>query len=103
MSGEFGEYHIGGYFHDKIISCAEDCCDISNKKITRLWGKILKNFEPIAHAIAWCEAGDTGQDNPIMESIYRMKAIKEGIEEIERYLSAFKDVAEKAVRDYKEK
>ena len=98
MSGEFGEYGGGGYFHSKIEQCAEDC-DGGSAEITRLWGAFLKEFVPVAKSISWCEASDSGEDDPIWTSLDQMSRLKEHLSKIEAYLRPFKDVAEQAVRD----
>lgn len=97
MSGEFGSYN-SGYFWAQMQYAAEDCRD-GQHEITRLWGEFLAEFEEIARAISWAEAGDSWQDESITETIRRLPVLKERMRDIEKYVDVFDRVAQKAVRD----
>ena len=95
MSREFGSYYAG-YFHAQMDTAASDC-ECADYEITRRWGKVLRAFAPVAYAIANVEAGDSGEDNPIMESIRQWPQIEQAMREVEDYLYPFRRVMEKAV------
>ena len=95
MSREFGTY-CTGYFHVQMEYAAEDCVG-GDCEITRRWGKVLCAFVPIAYAIASAEAGDSGEDFPIMESIQQLPEFKAALVELEDYLYPFRRVMEEAV------
>lgn len=97
MSGEFGSYG-GGYFHTQIEQAADDCLSSGNEQITREWGKVLQAFYPVAHAISWCEARDSGVDAPIMATIEHLPDIQKAIDDVKRYVRPFQDIADAALR-----
>lgn len=101
MSGEFGSYYQG-YFHDQMQRAAEDCAD-GDCEITRLWGRVLAAFGPVAYDIANAEAGDSGEYAPIITSIKQMDAIKAALWEVKNYLYPFEQVMWRAVLDETEK
>jgi hypothetical protein len=96
MSGEFGSY-LNGYFWYQMKVGALDCLD-GDKEITKLWGEFLNDFSEIAHAIAWCEAGDSGVDYPIRATMAALPRLKIRLADIEKYLEPFQKVAEEAVK-----
>ena len=96
MSGEFGSY-TSGYFWQQIEQAAEDCKG-GGDEMTRLWGAFLVEFAPIAQAIAWSEAGDSGEHGSILETIQRMPHLKQRLAAIENYVAVFRRVADEAIR-----
>ncbi len=98
MSREFGSCD-SGYFHYQMQNAASDClagCD----ELTRLWGSFFKEFEDVAYAIASSEAGDSGPDFPILETMRKLESIRKAIRDIEWYLKPFDLIATKAVEQY---
>ncbi len=100
MSREFGS-DASGYFHQQMQNAADDCLD-GRDKLTKLWGAFFKEFYDVAYAISTSEAGDSGPDFPILETIKKLPALKDKFNQIENYCSVFDDVAQKAIRDYLE-
>lgn len=98
MSGEFGSC-LSGYFELQIDVAADDCLE-GDDELTRLWGGFFKELIPVARAIAYSEAGDSGREYPIMENLRQMKNLKDKLSAIEAYLEPFRRVADDAVRDY---
>ena len=98
MSGEFGSYE-GGYFWYQMENASIDCLK-SDNDITKLWGEFLKEFAPIARAISWFEAADSGVDYPIEESMKRLPELKKRLDDIQKYVTPFEAIAKQAVRDY---
>ena len=96
MSGEFGSY-TSGYFWSQIEQGAQDCRQ-GDDELTRLWGAFLEEFAPIAQAISWSEAGDSGPHSSIIETIQRMPELRRRLSDIENYVAVFKRVADEAVR-----
>jgi hypothetical protein len=101
MSREFGSYS-SGYFDTQMEYAAEDC-QRGRDALTRQWGVFLEAFKPVAVAIASSEACDSGPDYPIMETISAMPALRAALDEIERHVSVYRDVAQAAVREHLEK
>ena len=101
MSREFGSYSAG-YFHYQMETAAEDCKS-GNDELTRLWGEFFEEFKHIAYAIASSEAGDSGADFPIYETMRNLPSIKDKIAKIEEYIQPFEAVAKRAIRDKIEK
>ena len=97
MSREFGSYS-SGYFHMQMENAADDC-ERGGHEITRRWGKVLRAFVPIAYAIANVEAADSGEDDPIMESIRQWEELQRAMDDVRDYLYPFKRVMEEAVRE----
>ena len=97
MSREFGSC-AGGYFHTQINDAAGDCLG-GNDELTRLWGKFLLEFYPVAYAIASSEAGNTGSDYPIIKCMEQWASIRDAIDEIDNYLDPYRRVANQAVSD----
>jgi len=99
MSREFGDYHMGGFFHQKIQNAADDLkgarCEISKQYIP-----LLEELYQIAWAISSAEECDSGEDRPIFESINRLPRLKAIISDIEDYVEPYKRVAAVAVRDH---
>lgn len=95
MSGEFGDY-LGGYFHNKIQSAAEDAAH-GRDPLTKLWGKFLEEFEDIARAISYSEACDSGPHDTIFNTLQRLPELKRRLETIESFVYTYKRVAEDAV------
>ncbi len=99
MSGEFGSYERG-YFYYQIETGANDCLN-GRAEITRKWGKLLKDFSSIARAISWCEASDSGEYEPILESIKNLTSLKNDLTEIERYLKPYEECIKEAIKNDK--
>lgn len=97
MSGEFGSYS-SGYFYTQMEIAAEDCKSGSDQ-LTRLWGDFFEAFYPVAKAISWSEAGDTGAYRPILVNIEKQNALRNALANIEKYLSTFEDVIEAAIQE----
>jgi hypothetical protein len=102
MSREFG-HEYGGKFFLEHIECAYEDCTIGRDELTKLWGEFLREFYEVAYEISRSEAGDSGPDAPIMESIERMPTLQARLDKIKEYLQPFKAVAEAAVRKATEK
>ena len=98
MSGEFGSYS-SGYFHDQMSFAADDL-ESGRDALTREWGKFFAEFVPIARAISWSEACDSGLYYPISETIARIQRLKSILGDIESHCSVYKEVADNAVREY---
>lgn len=96
MSGEFGSYK-NGYFWYQMQIAAMDCLE-GDEEITKLWGEFLREFEPIAKAISWCEAGDSSVSYPICTTMNALPRLKRRLADIEKYLEPFQAVADEAVR-----
>lgn len=97
MSGEFGSY-CNGYFHTQMEQGADDCLERRNE-ITRLWGAFLKEFAVVARSISWCEACDSGPDDPIRATIQQKQALQKKLNDVFDYVRTFEDVANAAVRE----
>lgn len=97
MSGEFGSCE-SGYFHTQIETAAADCLHSANAEITQKWGKVLEAMYPIAHAISWYEARDSGIEAPIMATLEQLPDVQRAIDDVQRYVRPFKDIADAAVR-----
>lgn len=98
MSGEFGTYHVSGYFHYQIEVAADDCLQ-GGGEITRLWGEFLNAFVPVAHEISWFEAADSGVDAPIVATLEHLTELRAKLRAIENYVEPFKRAAPRPVRD----
>jgi hypothetical protein len=101
MSGEFGEFHSGGYFHDKVRAAAEDCLDggrRDNNDLTRLWGEFLEIMVPLARDISWFEACDSGYDAPVLGTLGAVPKLRTKLDEIAQVVDRYKQVADAAVR-----
>jgi hypothetical protein len=101
MSGEFGGYR-GGYFHNQIEYAAEDLAD-GRDDLTHEWAKFFEAFYPIAKAISWSEACDSGPAYPITETINRIGALKVILNDIEARVKVYKEVADDAIRNHVKK
>jgi hypothetical protein len=98
MSGEFGSYN-NGYFHTQMETAAYDCTN-GRDQLTKLWGKFLHAFVPVAEGISYSEAYDSGPDDPIVVNIRQLKALRAALDEIEDYLRPYERVMQQAVREY---
>lgn len=98
MSREFGSYQ-SGYFHNQIESGADDCLD-GQGELTRLWGKFLQDFYPVAYAISSYEACDSDASFPISENIKHIGTLREDLRAISDYLAPFESIAREAVSEY---
>jgi len=96
MSREFGSYSPG-YFDAQVENHADDLKH-GRDALTRIWAEFFAAFMPVASSICASEAGDSGQDDAIMETIKQMPAIKEAIKNVETYIRPFEGVARAAVR-----
>lgn len=96
MSREFGSY-AAGYFHTQMAYAAEDLAS-GRSDIARAWARFFDEFQHVAYSIASCEACDSGEYDPIMESIRRMAALQKALDEVKDYLAPFEDVMREAVR-----
>lgn len=96
MSREFGTYG-GGYFHSKMNDAADDLAG-GNDQMTRLWGKFFDAFRDVAYAIASSEAGDSGEEHTVIETIRHLPAMKAALAAIEQHVRGYDDVARDAVR-----
>lgn len=96
MSREFGSCP-GGYLHEQISVAGEDLCG-GRDPLTRLWGEFFREFSDIAYAICSSEASDSCPDDPIIENIRRMSALRECLKDIEDFLDPYKRVANEAIR-----
>ena len=75
MSGEFGDYGVGGYMHDKIRVAIEDCeggCFYGTKKLAIA----LQSLPELMRHISYIEAYDSGVDNMKELLHLRMMACK---------------------------
>lgn len=97
MSREFGSY-MNGYFHSQMEYAAEDCA-AGDDELTRLWGGWFRAFYNVSYAIASSEAGDSGPDHSIYETIQAMPVLKRATADIESYLEPYQRVMNLAVRD----
>lgn len=96
MSGEFGSYN-SGYFHDQMQYAAADLAG-GRDALSREWARFFEEFAPIARAISWSEACDSGPYYPITETIARIPRLKELLRGIEQHVQVYKEVADEAVR-----
>ena len=101
MSREFGSYYQG-YFHTQIDQAAKDCLGGSHQ-ITRLWGEFLQEFESISYSISSAEACDSGEYDPVLESIRKIPALTKKLDAIQRYLDPFRDVIRESIKEKLEK
>ena len=101
MSGEFGQY-AQGYFHTQMEYAAEDLED-ARSEIAKKWGVFFREFVPVAKAISWNEACDSGEDAPIFETLERMDRLQEALNDIKQTLQPYRDCMRRAVREECEK
>lgn len=97
MSGEFGSYS-SGYFDTQISYAIEDLAG-GRDALSREWSKFFHAFLPIAHAICRSEACDSGPSYPIMETIGQMPRLKQVLDDIDKHVRVYKEVADAAVRE----
>lgn len=57
MTRDLGDYHTGGFMHDRIRQAAMDCRD-GREEATRLLSEVLTVLYPYAYACASVEACD---------------------------------------------
>ncbi len=96
MSREFGSYSAG-YFHDQMRYAADDC-QSGRDELTRLWGGLLESFTGIAYQIASSEAGDSGPEDTIIQTIQDLPLLQERLAAIEKFCKPFKACMEEAIR-----
>lgn len=99
MSREFGIYGGCGYFHTKIESAANDCKEEGRLKLTRLWGKWLESFYDIARVTSSSEAGDSGEHEVILTTLFTLPKLELIMQEIKDYLAPFEDVIDHVVAE----
>jgi predicted MarR family transcription regulator len=97
MSREFGSY-TSGYFDSQMEQAASDLMT-GSYALTRAWAPFFEEFCPVAYAIASSEAGDSGPDYSILETIRHIERLKALLGDIERHVEPYKRVADAAVRD----
>lgn len=97
MSREFGDNGCE-YFDEKIDHAAADC-ESASDELTRLWGKFLYAFAPVARSIAASEASDSDEANAILSCLAAMPELEQRFNDINRYLYTFKRIAEQAATD----
>jgi predicted MarR family transcription regulator len=97
MSREFGSY-TSGYFDTQIEQAASDLMT-GQYALTRAWAPFFEEFCSVAVAISSSEAGDSGPDYSILETIRHIDRLKVLLADIERHVEPYKRVAEAAVRD----
>jgi hypothetical protein len=97
MSREFGSC-MGGYFNSQMEQAASDLMS-GRDALTRVWAPFFEEFCPIAYAIASSEAGDSGPDYSILETIRHIDRLKALLGDIEKHVEPYKRVAETAVRE----
>lgn len=96
VSGEFGDDYCGPFFHNRIESAAE-AAENGSEQITKAWGEFLRAFAPVARAISWCEASDSGVDYPLRETLQQMPAMEGALHRIKRMLYAISEEAASAM------
>ncbi len=96
MSREFGDYQAG-YFHQKLESCASDCC-VGRDPLTKLWGGVLKSMGNIAWSISSSEACDSGPGDSIIQSIRDIDSIQKNLDAVKEFIRPYEQVAKEAVR-----
>lgn len=96
MSREFGSYS-SGYFHTQMDQGATDCLE-GRDPLTKLWGQFLREFAPVAYAIASSEACDSGPDFTIIETLQRMPSMKARLDDIVSFTEPYRRCMEQAVR-----
>lgn len=82
MSGEFGDYGNCGYFDSKIRNAAEDA-EGGHYPFTRLWAKFLRPLAEVARAIAYNEAGDSGDEYPLRATWEKLPELRSALWQIE--------------------
>jgi hypothetical protein len=90
MPGQFGNYQPGWFW----VQVEMSVLDLAGGKdaLSRKWAEFFHAFAPVAKAISWSEAGDSGPDYPIRETIKQLPELKKRLADIENF------AAEAAVR-----
>ena len=98
MSREFGEYGGGGYFHDKMRAALEDLQDCAREDFHKKFIPLFEELYDLAYAISSVEACDSGIDRSIFQALESLPKMKKTLNEIQEDLTAYRRVAEAAVR-----
>lgn len=96
MSREFGSYD-SGFFHTQIENAAGDLEGASDET-SRVWAPFFRAFFPVAYAIASSEAGDSGEDASILETIKALPALQEALDAVKAHVAAYDAIAKAAVQ-----
>lgn len=96
MSGEFGSYSAGHFWQQ--MECAAEDLASGRDALTREWAAFFEAFAPVAKAISWSEACDTGPDHPICVNIDAMEKLRAALSSIGRFLEPYKRIRDDAVR-----
>ena len=97
MSGEFGEYTRGGYFHEKVRSASEDALS-GRDELTRKMGALLAALVPVCEDISYSEEYDTSSGNAILGAMNNRGAIESAYQGLVQYIKLFDDVVAEAIR-----
>jgi hypothetical protein len=88
MSGEFGDYGPGGFFHWKIDNAASDALG-GRDKLTRLWGEFLNDLRDLTREISYSEACDTNEDSSVEQTAKDMPKLEKDLRAIKAYVKRF--------------
>jgi hypothetical protein len=84
VSREFGSFRVCGYFHYRMEVAAQECLE-GRDTLTKLWGNFLKDFYPVAYAIASSEADDAGPSLTVRETLGELRKLRNHLDQIERF------------------
>lgn len=87
MSGEFGDYSYGGYFHRKVESAHEDLSGEPDP-LCQAYAGVFELLAVAARSISWWKAGDSGVDDAQTTTAMIVQPLAGAVSRLEREVEA---------------